>query len=277
MRAITLPFLILGTIVGYATPSLASNFFFSTGDADGKVGTATRPSSVGKEEIETGDDFILNKKTSINKVSITGLLTGGIDINDVTSIRLEVYRVFPKDSDLNRTIQVPTRENSPSDVAFAEREASDLNFTSTILNSAFTVQNTIVDDISVGTGGEGSATGTQVRFDIDLDLPFTLDADHYFFVPQVEVNGGEFLWLSAAKPILPPGTSFDPDLQTWIRDEALQPDWLRVGTDVIGSGTFNAAFLLQGATVPEPSTFSPLGGIVLIGAGLWLRRRKAKS
>jgi hypothetical protein len=46
----------------------------------------------------------------------------------------------------------------------------------------------------------------------------------------------------------------------------LDPDWLRVGTDIVGGGatapTFNAAFSLDGTLVPEPSS------ILLILTGL---------
>jgi hypothetical protein len=106
--------------------------------------------------------------------------------------------------------------------------------------------------------------------------------DHYFFVPQVQVtNGGEFLWLSAPKPIVSPGTPFPPgftDLQSWTRDgsdESIEPDWLRVGADIVGKGTFNATFSLSGRVVPEPAslTLAGLGALSLLGYG-W-RRRKA--
>ena len=98
--------------------------------------------------------------------------------------------------------------------------------------------------------------------------PFLLPADHYFFVPQVQLDRGDFLWLSAAKLIDATGIPFPvgfPDLQTWTRDAALEPDWLRVGTDIVGAGAFNAAFSLSGSPVPEPSTWA----IMLLGfAGL---------
>ncbi len=42
-----------------ATPATAAPFFFSTGDPDGKIATASRPDSVGLFEIESADDFVL--------------------------------------------------------------------------------------------------------------------------------------------------------------------------------------------------------------------------
>jgi hypothetical protein len=99
---------------------------------------------------------------------------------------------------------------------------------------------------------------------VTFNTPFVLPADHYFFVPQVQLDSGDFLWLSAPRPIVSPRTPFPPgftDLQSWTRDAALEPDWLRVGTDIVGplatggpAPTFNAAFSLSGTVVPEPST-----------------------
>ena len=72
------------------------------------------------------------------------------------------------------------------------------------------------------------------------------------------MSSGDFLYLSAPRPILAPGTPFPAgDLQAWIRNSSLAPDWLRIGTDIIGSTpapTFNITFSLNGETVPEAGT-----------------------
>jgi hypothetical protein len=72
---------------------------------------------------------------------------------------------------------------------------------------------------------------------------------------------------------VPPGTPFPPgftDLQSWTRDEFLDPDWLRVGTDITHQGPFNATFSLTGL-VPEPGTLLLMG----VGMGaLWWRRKR---
>ena len=53
--------------------------------------------------------------------------------------------------------------------------------------------------------------------------------------------------------------------------KTLAPDWLRVGTDIVGGTTppqFNAAFSLSGQTVPEPSSLVILvTGVAVLTAG----------
>ena len=182
------------------------------------------------------------------------------------------------------TPQVPTRVNSPSDVEFDDRSAAahNLTFTPGIIHSSFTAANSVLNGIhpipGFHTGGDGPVTGEEVQFNVLFSTPFSLPADHYFFVPQVELSSGDFFWLSVPKPIVPPGTSFPPgftDLQEWIRNEDLAPDWLRVGTDIVGGSpapTFNATFSLSGQAIPEPASLLLLGaGLSVMGASRYVR------
>ena len=267
-------------------------FNFSTGDPDGLIATATRPPSTGKIETETADDFVLDQQTKINTASFTGLLVGtDVTTASIPRVSVDMYRVFPNESDATRTITVPTRANSPGDVELDGRDTVDNNmtFTATVINPNFSATNSILDGIHASpaqtTGGEGPVSGQEVRVDVTFTTPFDLGADHYFFRPEVEVTGGEFFWLSAAKPIGAGGTPFLPDLQTWTRNETLAPDWVRVGTDVVGGETpptFNASFSLTGEVVeqppppppngiPLPAAFLP-GMALLTGLGGWRAR-----
>jgi hypothetical protein len=266
-----------------ATPVGAGQFTFSTGAPDGKIATLSRPASPGKLETETADDFILTQATRIDSASFTGLLPSGTALSSITQAEIEFYHVFPTDSTNPPSGNVPTRVNSPADVeiASATRDslAGTLSFSATILNSSFTASNSVVNGIhkipNEFTGGEGPVTGEEVRVDVTFNPGIVLSADHYFFRPEVGLASGNFLWLSAPKPIVPPGTPFSPDLQTWIRNSDLAPDWLRIGTDITHQGPFNASFSLSGQTVPEPSA------VLLLGTGLaalairrpWLGRR----
>ena len=234
----------------------ADSFFFSTGSPDGLIGTLSRPASNGQVETETADDFVLNQCVLINQATFTGLLPMGASLASITDVEVEFYHVFPADSDTNRTINVPTRVNSPSDVEIndATRDSLDssLSFNPTLLNPVFSVTNSVVNGINKGlnpfTGGEGMVTGVEVMITVTFDPPILLPADHYFFRPEVGLSSGNFLWISAPKPIGASGTPFTPDLQSWIRNDNLDPDWLRIGTDITGQGPFNASFSLSGET-----------------------------
>lgn len=240
---------------------------------------ATRPDAGGRPEIEAADDFFLSASSRIQSASFIGLVVPGSATSNIGQVVVEIYRVFPKDSDPVRAPQVLTRANSPSDVAFDSRDSAlgQLTLTTTLLTPSFTANNSVLNGINKfpnqTTGGEGSVTGQEIQFNVTFTTPFSLPSDHYFFVPQVEVTGGEFYWLSALRPVsFPPNVT---DLQTWIRNAALDPDWSRVGTDIVGGATpptFNAAFSLDG-TVPEPSTVV-LVGSAIIGFAVHIARRR---
>jgi hypothetical protein len=277
---------VIGLLPAAAAAAADAPFFFSTGDPDGKIATATRPDTGAPFEIESADDFALTHATSITGGTFTGLMPAGASVEDVV---VEIYRVFPKDSDVGRTPNVPTRVNSPSDVAFASRDSgSGLTFSTNLLAASFTAANSVQPGgihpkPGETTGGDGGVTDEEVQFGVTFTTPFLLPADHYFFVPQVQLDDGDFLWLSAPRPIVAPGTPFPAgftDLQSWTRDAMLDPDWLRVGQDIVGGNpfpTFNAAFSLSGSVVPEPSTWAMmLLGFAALGFAGYRHARKAR-
>ncbi len=240
----------------------------------------------------SADDFALTHATSITSATFTGLLSGGATVGDIGEVVVEIYRVFPNDSDVRRTSgsppfstsQVPTRVNSPSDVAFDSRDTtSGLTF-STIDLGAFTALNSVQTGgihplPGIFTGGDGPVTGEEVQFSVNFTTPFALPADHYFFVPQVQLSSGDFLWLSAPKPIVSPGTQFPPGLPTCKAGPATK---LSIRTGCASGrtsptqGPFNAAFSLSGSVVPEPSTWAMmLLGFAGLGFAGYRRARKA--
>ena len=246
----------------------AGPYFFTTGLADGRMAATSRP---GLSETETADDFLIAQHTKITSATFTGLLTNGASVSAIGDVQVEIYRIFPQDSTTPPSGHVPTRTNSPADVAFDTRAlaTSGLTYSTSVISTGFTAMNSVVNGIhpfpNQTTGGEGAITGTEVQFTVDFATPFDLAADHYFFVPQVAVTGGDFLWLSAPRPIVAPGTPFVPDLQSWIRDGDIAPDWLRIGTDIVGGSpatTFNQSFSLTGETKPVPEPVS--AGLVAI-------------
>ena len=106
-----------------AVPAFATPFLFSTGPVTDLMASATRPDTGGVFEIESADDFVLGSQTQISSATFTGLLLGSTP--SIGQVVIEIYRVFPSDSDVGRTSgpptfstsQVRTRVNSPSDVA----------------------------------------------------------------------------------------------------------------------------------------------------------------
>ena len=278
-----------------AVAAAETPFFFSTGDPDGKIATATRPDAGGALRSS-------RPMTSSSPIPLPSPARPSPAWSPLAPLLARLSSrstgCFQKTSDISRTNgppafstpQVPTRVNSPSDIAFNSRDSSgSLSFSTDVLSASFTALNSVTPGgihpaPNFQTGGNGPATGEEVEFSVTFATPFVLPADHYFFVPQVELDDGAFLWLSAPKPIVPPGTPFLPDLQSWTRDAQLDPDWLRIGTDIVGppvtggpAPTFNETFSLTGAVVPEPSTWAMmLLGFAGLGFAGYCRTRKAR-
>ena len=244
-------------------PAAANNIFsFSTGSPDGQMATLSRVASSGKIQTETADDFFLTQTTTtLHQATFIGLIPTNAPLTSVSQVEIEFYHLFPKDSGPfdNR---VKTRTNSPADVEIAsatrDSAAGSLSYSVSLLNPSFTAANSVVNGINTFpnqfTGGEGAVTGQEVLISVDFTTPVGLASGHYFFRPEALVNSGDFLWLSA------PGAQFTGDLQTWMRNDNLAPDWSRIGADITGHGPLDASFSLTGTSVPEPSTLGLLGG-----------------
>ena len=90
------------------------------------MATATRPgTSPGAFEIESADDFVLTSPTTLTSATFTGLIPLSGSLSDIQGVVVEIYRVFPNDSNVARTSGPPTfstvaaRSNARGTVAFA--------------------------------------------------------------------------------------------------------------------------------------------------------------
>jgi hypothetical protein len=246
----------LSLVACLATPLWAAPFFFATGSANNLLGALSRRPAPGKVETEAADDFFLQETTIIKSATITGLLPSGTSLDSIRDVEIEVYHIFPLDSAFPPSGHVPLRTNSPSDVeigtATRAKSAGTLAMSATVLNTSFTAANTVINSLNVGAGSAGQFTGEEVEITITFTSPIILPSGPYFFRPEVLLTSGDFLYLSGPRPI--PGAPLSTDRQAWIRNANLAPDWLRIGTDIIGGGTpptFNMAFSLAGETIPE--------------------------
>ena len=203
MRRLTL---IVAASIGMllAIPAIgASPDVYNNLTPNNSMAIATRPDTAAFE-IEAADDFFLGTQTNVTGASFTGLFVPGSAGNpSVSQVVVEIYRVFPADSNVGRTSgpptfstsQVPTRVNSPSDVAFNSKDsgAAELTFSTSVLAATFTALNSVqpggIHPIPGQTTlGNGPLTGQEVQITVSFASAFNLPADHYFFVPQVTLT-----------------------------------------------------------------------------------------
>src|SRR5262245_39151261 len=195
----------LALLACLGTTAWADTFFFSTGSPNGLLGALSRRPSPGNIETETADDFLLQETTVIKSATITGLLPTGTPVGSIKDVEVEVYHIFPADSDVGRTSGspnfstpgVPHRNNAPYDVeidtATRDRLAGTLSILPRILSAAFTANLTVVnvDRFSMGAGSAGPITGEEVEIAITFTNPIILPSGHYFFRPEVLLTSGD--------------------------------------------------------------------------------------
>ncbi|HEX6834910.1 MAG TPA: hypothetical protein VF132_15340 [Rudaea sp.] len=220
---------------------------FSTGSPDGLMAMGADPGT------QPADDFVLAKQSVLTSATFYILMSVSAQ---VSSARVDVFRVFPLDSG-PASGRVPTRVNSPSDVAYVgstRMSGTSLNYSTTLIGPSMSVGNSVLLGIHASpnqtTGGEGPVAGAQFALTTTFSPPIVLPAGHYFIALQAMATSGHVFWLSAPKPITS-GTPFAVDQQAWITNSSLMPDWLRVGTDIVGGSSpqFNAAFSLSGESI----------------------------
>jgi hypothetical protein len=96
----------------------------------------------------------LTDATVISRATIHGLIPAGLDVSSIRQVEVELYHVFPLDSNTARTPRVVTRVNSPANVEISAetRDSSaspaTLSFGATIENKSFSVLNTVVNKIN---------------------------------------------------------------------------------------------------------------------------------
>jgi hypothetical protein len=112
----------------------------------------------------------------------------------------------------------------------------------------------------LGTGIFQGSTVNLYRFAYELASPFALTAGTYWFTPQALTD------------------AYNPELIGWVRglngnSSSVQAE-LGFGSDVVVRTT-DRAFSVRGAAVPEPATFTLLGGaLAAFAASRWRARRR---
>jgi hypothetical protein len=223
-------------------------------------------SSQGQVPDEAADDFTVTNEKGfrVTNVSFIGLFTAEPNIQD---INLAFYKVFPADSDANRT-PATVRTNGPADDEFTAVSLADkqLSFTATDIQNPFEVKQTILPSSGPNAPGFGSGKlggplkGRLRRIDVKLNTPLVLQPGPVFLSIVVNPAAGQFLRVAGSRPPafpnpLPNGVI---DRQAWFRTNAgftnaLEPDWVR-GSDVVNqqNGTADPAFNLTFKIEGEP-------------------------
>ena len=232
-----------------AAPATADPVFLQHGNSRRQDGGRLRAQALPLRfrEIEAADDFILTSTTTLTSATFTGLVPQNASVADVV---VEIYRVFPKDSDVTRTSgpptfstpQVPTRVNSPSDAAFASRDnaGAELVFPpATSAPSPLPTACSRAASIPSPTrhGRQRPVTGDEVQFDVSCSRPVFCWTPGSLFRAAGSTFHRRFSLVVGAQADHGRRHAFLAGSAGLDRDEDLDPDWFRVGTDIVGGQT----------------------------------------
>ena len=212
-----IPLAMLGSLPMPAAALLPAVYSFSTGDPDGLIATAARPES--RPENSRSNRPMTScspNTTSITSATFTGLVPAG---SSATGVVVEIYRVFPTDSDVGahqraaNVLDGPGAHAGQFALRYRARRARHRERPISrprSLDPSFTANNSVTAG-RYPSQTEPTPPAATVRSrarkcssTVNFATPFVLPADHYFFVPQVELGRtATFFWLSAPKPVDP--------------------------------------------------------------------------
>lgn len=238
---------------------------------------------------EAADDFIIDPARfgdgfAVRDVTFQGLFSD--PTATIASVDVAFYQEFA--SNTSPGTAPFTRVNGPADQEFASYNFGAGQFDATSLNSAFTVNQTILPGSATQFGSVGGAVTGDLR-QIHVSLPIELilgptnpptaanHVNHYWMAVTVNPTVGDYYWVAGARPPIEPAPPL-VDRQTWLTTSAFDPNWRRV-SDILNNsnGTttpaFNASFKITGRAVPEPGSIALLGIGLVVTLGIRFRRR----
>ena len=214
-----------------ATPAWADPFVFSTGTPDGLLGALSQPAGSGTSRPRPPTTSSLSETTSIAQATITGLIPAGTPAGEHQQRRGRGLSRLSQGlgrSPLGagaRAGQLARRRRDRQRHARCERGNARVRGRS-LVDASSSVLNTVVDGINPVPAerdpwrrSRRAARWSRSRSPSprrSFCRRITISS-----APRSQVTGGDFLFLSAPKPIVAPGTPFMGDLQAWIRNSDL--------------------------------------------------------